>query len=70
MRLINLIRRHLTSFRVILLGFAALILTGAVLLMLPVSIADGMPVSFADALFTSTSAVCVTGLVVFDTASK
>ena len=54
--------------RVIALGFATVILTGAVLLMLPVSHDPGVEVSTIDALFTSTSAVCVTGLVVVDTA--
>ena len=58
---------HASSFRTIILGFALLILTGAVLLSLPYASADGVPVSFLDALFTSTSASCVTGLVLFDT---
>lgn len=48
-------------------GFASLILVGALLLTLPVSSRDGAPLPFLDALFTSTSAVCVTGLVVVDT---
>jgi trk system potassium uptake protein TrkH len=60
---------RLTSFRLILLGFAGLILAGALLLMLPVSVRSGNMVTFSDALFTSVSAVCVTGLVVRDTAS-
>ena len=45
-----------------------MILLGTVLLLLPVSINPGMEVSFVDALFTSTSAVCVTGLIAIDTA--
>jgi len=53
----------------LLLGFAVAILTGAVLLWLPVS-TKGSPLSFIDALFTSTSAVCVTGLIVVDTGTK
>ena len=53
----------------IILGFAAIILMGAVLLMLPFSSAAGNTTPFTDALFTSTSAVCVTGLVVHDTAA-
>ena len=61
--------RHLTSAQIIILGFAAAILLGSVLLMLPVSTRDGQGASFYDALFTSTSAVCVTGLVVRDTAT-
>ncbi len=64
------LRKHLNSFRVILLGFAALILIGALILMLPISSADGHSVPFINALFTSTSAVCVTGLVVYDTATQ
>ncbi len=42
-------------------------LVGTVLLMLPISTTDGRPPSFVDALFTATSAVCVTGLTVVDT---
>jgi trk system potassium uptake protein len=48
------------------LSFAAVILTGGILLWLPFSAAN-TPIRFVDALFTSTSAVCVTGLVVLDT---
>lgn len=54
--------------RLIAGGFAFVILIGALLLMLPVSIREGATVSFIDALFTSTSAVCVTGLIAIDTA--
>ena len=54
--------------RLISLGFASVILLGAILLMLPVSIRPGVQVTFVDALFTSTSAVCVTGLIAIDTA--
>jgi trk system potassium uptake protein TrkH len=53
---------------VFIYGFAAVILVGAVLLMLPISSSSGRWTPFLDALFTSTSAVCVTGLVVVDTA--
>ncbi|MEK4293339.1 TrkH family potassium uptake protein [Paenibacillus sp. FSL H8-0261] len=49
------------------LGFASIILIGALLLMLPISSTSGNVVSFIDALFTATSATCVTGLVVLDT---
>lgn len=59
---------HLSSSQMIILGFAAVILLGAVLLMLPISSKTGTVTPFLDCLFTSTSAVCVTGLVVFDTA--
>lgn len=51
-------------------SFAALILTGAVLLALPFASATASPVSPLDALFTATSATCVTGLVVVDTGSR
>lgn len=54
--------------RLITLGFAFVILTGTVLLKLPVSIRDGAEVTWINALFTSTSAVCVTGLIAIDTA--
>jgi len=49
-------------------GFAALIAIGTVVLMLPISSADGSWTPIVEALFTATSAVCVTGLVVVDTA--
>jgi len=52
----------------IALGFLSLILLGSLLLFLPISHNEGVSVSYLDALFTATSAVCVTGLVVFDTA--
>ncbi|RHR28659.1 H(+)-transporting ATPase [Clostridium sp. AF19-22AC] len=54
--------------RLITLGFAFVILAGTILLKLPVSVRDGAGVSWIDALFTSTSAVCVTGLIAIDTA--
>lgn len=59
--------RRLTPARIIIFGFLALILFGALLLTLPVSTRDGLGASFEDALFTATSATCVTGLVVQDT---
>lgn len=52
--------------RLIALGFAAVILIGSALLMLPISIRPGVEVAYIDALFTSTSAVCVTGLIAVD----
>lgn len=58
-----------TPFRIIILGFAGIILLGTFILMLPFSSSDGVSTHFGDALFTATSAVCVTGLVVRDTAS-
>lgn len=62
-------RFHLTTFQTIILGFAAIIFLGALLLLLPISSRSGQTTSFLDALFTSASAVCVTGLVVVDTAT-
>lgn len=63
-------KKHLTPFQIISGSFALVILTGAVLLMLPSSSKTGTFTPFNEALFTSTSAVCVTGLVVRDTASS
>lgn len=63
------IGKRLSSFQIIILGFAALILIGSLLLMLPVSTQDGRSAIFSDALFTATSAVCVTGLIIQDTAT-
>ena len=62
-------KKHLTSFQLIILGFAGVILLGSILLMLPVSSLEKMPTPFHEALFTATSAVCVTGLVVKDSGS-
>jgi trk system potassium uptake protein len=53
--------------RILVLGFAAIILIGASLLMMPFATASGQSPRFIDALFTATSATCVTGLVVVDT---
>ena len=61
-------KRKLSSSQIILFGFAGVILIGTLLLMLPFATNSGQNVSFWDALFTSTSAVCVTGLIVQDTA--
>ena len=62
-------KRRLSSFQIIILGFAGVILLGALLLMLPLSTTAGCVTPFHEALFTATSAVCVTGLVVQDTGS-
>ncbi len=62
-------RKRLTSFQIILLGFVGVILIGALILMLPFSSKSGTVTPFNQALFTATSAVCVTGLVVQDTAT-
>ncbi len=62
-------RKKLTSAQIIIFGFLGVILSGAVLLMLPFSSRQGAATPFLDALFTATSAVCVTGLVLHDTAT-
>lgn len=59
--------KYLSPSRLIALTFVGLILTGTVLLMLPMASSTGQSLSFVDALFTATSASCVTGLVVVDT---
>ncbi|MGE7687833.1 TrkH family potassium uptake protein [Lysinibacillus sp. NPDC097214] len=53
--------------KVLVLGFAIIILIGAFFLTLPIATVDANGLSFLDALFTATSATCVTGLVVVDT---
>lgn len=62
-------RKRLTSFQIIILGFSGVIFLGTVFLMLPFSSQKGIATPFIDALFTSASAVCVTGLVIYDTAT-
>ena len=62
-------RRRMTSFQKILLGFIGVIILGALILMLPISAKSRTVTPFNQALFTSTSAVCVTGLIVQDTAT-
>lgn len=62
-------QNKLSSFQIIILGFAGVIVLGALLLMLPISTQNGAVTPFSKTLFTATSAVCVTGLIVFDTAS-
>lgn len=58
----------LTPTKIIVYGYLAIILIGALLLCLPISSANWNFTPFLDALFTATSATCVTGLVVYDTA--
>ncbi|MGN1021756.1 MAG: TrkH family potassium uptake protein [Aristaeellaceae bacterium] len=62
-------RRRLTSFQTISLGFSGMILIGTLLLSLPVATRSRQAAPPLDALFTAVSAVCVTGLVVHDTAT-
>lgn len=59
----------MSHVQIIALGFFLIIMTGTGLLMLPVSTSDGQGAAFLEALFTATSASCVTGLVVQDTAT-
>lgn len=59
-----------TPPRIIVVAFAGVILLGAILLSLPMSSSNGKPIGFLSALFTATSAVCVTGLVVVDTGTR
>ena len=61
-------RIKIKPVQVLALGFLAVLLIGTGMLMLPISTATGEKTSFIDALFTSTSAVCVTGLTTVDTA--
>ena len=61
------VKKPLNSFQIIVLGFAGVILAGALLLMLPISSSGHHVTPFLDALFTSTTSVCVTSLVVVDT---
>ncbi|MCE5286866.1 MAG: TrkH family potassium uptake protein [Pelosinus sp.] len=65
--LLDMTRWKLTPYQILVLGFAGLILCGTFLLMLPAASASGKGLNFVDALFTATSAVCVTGLIVVDT---
>jgi len=64
---INSLVGKLSPPQVLAIGFALIILTGACLLMLPIASTDGESLPFVDALFTATTATCVTGLVVVDT---
>jgi len=60
-------KKTLDAFKILALGFATVIFTGATLLSMPFSSVSGQFTNFLDCLFTSTSAVCVTGLVTLDT---
>lgn len=63
----NRLLKRLNAIQLLAIGFALIILTGALLLTLPACSRDHRPIPFLDALFTATSATCVTGLVVYDT---
>ena len=60
--------RRQPAGRLIAMGFAGVILLGTLILLLPISVRKDATVTFVDALFTSTSALCVTGLIAIDTA--
>ena len=62
-------KRSLSTTQIIMLSFLGLILLGSLLLSLPISAAEGKPVPYLDALFTATTATCVTGLVTVPTVS-
>jgi len=61
--------KNISPPQIILLSFGAIILVGAFLLMLPAA-CNGRPLCFIEALFTATSATCVTGLAVFDIGTR
>lgn len=60
-------KNKVTPVQILAIGFAVVILLGGIILTLPISSASGESTNFIDAVFTSTSAVCVTGLVTLDT---
>ncbi len=62
-------KRRLTPVQAVILSFMAVIALGALLLMCPFSSREGVWTGFIDAMFTATSAACVTGLVTLDTAA-
>lgn len=62
-------KRRMNHAQIIAIGYLLVILVGTLILMLPVSARPGETTKFFDALFTATSATCVTGLVVVDTAT-
>lgn len=62
-KLAKKMEQHMTASQIMMFGFAAVILLGSILLALPVCNADGKWLNYVDALFTSATAVCVTGLV-------
>ena len=66
----RLFKTAMSPTKTIILGFLVVILIGGLLLMLPISSADGAFADPIDALFTATSATCVTGLIVRDTATE
>ena len=63
--MINFIKKQPPG-RIIAMGFALVIFIGSILLVLPCSVKEGVKLNYIDALYTSTSAVCVTGLIAVD----
>ena len=57
----------LSSIQILVIGFFGIITLGSILLMLPIATRDGETTTLINAIFTATSATCVTGLVVYDT---
>lgn len=66
---LKILKKQFSVFRIITIGFLITILIGSLLLMLPFSTTNQTGCTFLDALFTATSATCVTGLIVKDTAT-
>ena len=60
-------KKTLSPTKIIAVAFASIILLGSLLLMLPIASRNGISCGFRPALFTATSATCVTGLVLYDT---
>ncbi|MBE5752115.1 MAG: Trk family potassium uptake protein [Clostridiales bacterium] len=60
-------RKKMTAWQVLALGYLVVVIIGAVLLRLPIATREGESTTFTNALFTSTSATCVTGLIAYDT---
>lgn len=70
-KLSNMIKSFLKNpAQTIIFSFFSIIIIGAILLMMPFAVTSSTTLDFTDALFTATSAVCVTGLIVVDTATK
>lgn len=65
----EILAKNKNPARLVLLSFLAVIVVGMLMLMFPAATTDGMGLDIIDALFMATSAVCVTGLIVVDTAT-
>src|SRR5699024_5790027 len=68
-KIVSNIVNKMEPTQIMVIGFAIVILIGAILLSMPISTQNGESIGFLDALFTSTSAVCVTGLIAVDTST-